>query len=105
MVRLKQMLPFLFVNALLFYLVPWVIQDTGSGMWILLIILPVGCLVVAWQYGARYSFNLMFSILTVLLFIPTIYIYYNSSAMIYALIYGLISIVGNLLGAKLSYRP
>lgn len=43
MAKLKRMFPFLMVNALLFYLAPWVIKDTGSGMLMLLVVLPLSC--------------------------------------------------------------
>ena len=104
MTKFKQMFPFLMVNALFFYLAPWAIQDTGSGMFVLLVVLPMSCLIVAWRYGSRYSFDILFPILTAMLFIPTIFIYYNSSAIIYVLIYGLISMIGNAIGAGLSYH-
>lgn len=104
MAKLKRMFPYLMVNALLFYLAPWVIQDTGSDMFISLVVLPLSCLNVAWRYGSRYSFDILFPILTTLLFIPTIFIFYNSSAMIYILIYGGVSMIGNAIGAGLSYH-
>lgn len=104
MAKLKRMFPYLMVNALLFYLAPWVIQDTGSGMLMLLVVLPLSCLIAAWRYGSRYSFDILFPILTTLLFIPTIFIFYNSSAMIYILIYGGVSMIGNAIGAGLSYQ-
>ena len=104
MAKLKRMFPYLIVNALLFYLAPWVIQDTGSDMFISLVVLPLSCLIVAWRYGSRYSFDLLFSILTALIFIPTVFIFYNSSAMIYILIYGGVSMIGNAIGAGLSYQ-
>lgn len=104
MTRLKRMFPYMMVNVFLFYLAPWVIQDTGSGMFVLLVVLPLSCLIVAWRYGSRYSFDLLFPILTALLFIPTIFIFYNSSAMIYILIYGGVSMIGNAIGAGLSYK-
>ena len=104
MAKLKQMFPYMMVNVFLFYLAPWVIQDTGSGMFVLLVVLPLSCLIVAWRYGSRYSFDLLFPILTVLLFIPTVFIFYNSSAMIYVLIYGVVSMIGNAIGAGLSYQ-
>ena len=80
------------------------IQDTGSGMLMLLVVLPLSCLIAAWRYGSRYLFDILFSILTALIFIPMVFIFYNSSAMIYVLIYGGVSMIGNAIGAGLSYQ-
>ena len=42
---------------------------------------------------------LVYSIIVMALFIPTIFIFYNETASIYVGMYGVISIVGNLLGS------
>ena len=39
-----------------------------------------------------------------LIFIPSIFIFYNESAMIYVFAYGLVSLVGNLIGDKISQK-
>ena len=40
MKKFKKMLPYLIINAIVFYLTPFMIKDTGSGMLILLIGFP-----------------------------------------------------------------
>ena len=47
----------------------------------------------------RHSFNLIFLLLIMILFVPTIFIFYNESAAVYVLIYGIIATTGNLLGS------
>ncbi len=94
----KKMLPYLIINAIVFYLTPFMIKDTGSGMLILLIGFPVICFIVALIYGIKNSFNWIYSLLVMLLFVPTIFIFYNESATIYILAYGIISAFGNFLG-------
>ena len=64
----------------------------------LLILLPLVCFLVALVYGVKHSFSLVYSILIMVVFIPTIFIFYNETASIYVGIYGVISIIGNLLG-------
>ena len=86
------------INAIVFYLTPFMIKDTGSGMLILLIGFPVICFIVALIYGIKNSFNWIYSLLVMLLFVPTIFIFYNESATIYILAYGIISAFGNFLG-------
>lgn len=77
MKKFKKMLPYLIINAIVFYLTPFMIKDTGSGMLILLIGFPVICFIVALIYGIKNSFNWIYSLLVMLLFVPTIFIFYN----------------------------
>lgn len=79
----SRMLPYLLINAVAFYLVPILIKDTGSAMFILLIGIPWICLVVAIGYGFRNSFSWIYPLAVALLFAPTIFIFYNSSAWVY----------------------
>lgn len=98
--NIKKMLPYLILMCISFYLFPILIQNTGMGMLILLIFMPLICFVCSFLFGLKHSFQPLFSILLSVLFIPSIFIYYNSSALIYALIYGLLSLLGLFLGAK-----
>lgn len=101
---IKKMLPYLILLCITFYLFPLLIQNTGMGMLILLIVMPLICFVCSFLYGIKNSFQPLFSILLAVLFIPSLFIYYNSSALIYAFIYGLLSLLGLFLGAKSSNK-
>ena len=68
-------------------------------MLVLLILFPLVCFLSAIIYGIKYLFSLVYSILVMVLFIPTIFIFYNETASIYIGVYGAISLVGNLLGS------
>lgn len=57
MKKFKKMLPYLIVNVIAFYLTPFLIKDTGSGMLILLIGFPIICFIVALIYGIKNSFQ------------------------------------------------
>lgn len=96
--KFKRMLPYLIVIALAIYLLPGFGQDTGSFMVILLIAIPIVCFVVALLHGAKWGFNVFFSIIVAAIFIPTIFIYYNSSAWVYTVIYALVALIGSALG-------
>lgn len=98
MSKFKRMLPYLFVVALAFYLLPTFGKDTGSFMLILLIAIPLVCFVAALLHGAKWGFNVFFAITVAALFIPTIFIYYNSSAWIYIVIYTVVALIGSALG-------
>ena len=95
---MKKYIPYLIVNALAFYLVPLIITDTGSAMFVVLIFLPLVCFLSSIIYGVKHSFSILYPVLISLLFIPTIFIHCNSSASIYIVMYGLIALFGNLFG-------
>lgn len=95
----KEMLLYLLPIILAFYVMPFVITDTGSGILVMLNIIPIVCLFSSFLYGMKHSFDWIFSMIVMLLFVPTIFIFYNGSASIYILIYGALSMLGNLLGS------
>lgn len=101
---MKKMLPFLIVVLLDFYLLPFLIKDTGSGMVILLFIIPVICLICSLIYGIKNTFKPIFPFVVTILFIPTIFIFFNSSAWIYIPINGLISFIGVYIGAQIQHE-
>ena len=56
-----------------FYLLPVLIRDTGSGILILLLLMPALTLVLSYGYGRNFGFNLVYSVLVAILFLPTIW--------------------------------
>ena len=99
MKKIREMSVYLIVITLAFYVLPAFINDTGSGIFFLIILTPIICFVTSIIYGIRHSFNLIFLLIIMALFIPTIFIFYNESAAVYVLIYGIIATIGNLLGS------
>ena len=99
MKKIREMSVYLIVITLAFYVLPAFINDTGTGIFFLLILTPIICFITSIIYGIRHSFNLIFLLLIMDLFIPTIFIFYNESAAVYVLIYGIIEAIGNLLGS------
>ena len=89
--------------ALAFYLLPLLIRDTGSGMVILLVVIPVLCLGGGLVCGVLSGFQWIYPLLTAALFLPTILLYFNDSALIYAAVYGGIALLGDGVGG-LIYR-
>ena len=49
-------------------------------------------------YGFRLGFDFIFPVIAMILFAPTIFIYYNSSAWPYVIAYGVIAFVGMVIG-------
>ncbi|MBT9776566.1 hypothetical protein GPL15_08620 [Clostridium sp. MCC353] len=95
---LKSMRMYLLFIALDFYLVPGLIRDTGTAVLILLVVIPFLCFLCSVFYGANHSFHWQYGVITALLFIPSIFLYYNSSAWVYIIGYGVIAFIGNLIG-------
>ena len=101
MKKIREMSVYLIVITLAFYVLPAFINDTGTSIFFLLILTPCICFLTSLIYGIRHSLNLIFILLIMALFIPTIFIFYNESASVYVLIYGLIAAIGNFLGSLL----
>ena len=93
----KNQFAYLLIIALTFYGLPLI--DRESKMLMLWILFPLVCFLSAIVYGIKYLFSLVYSILVMVLFIPTIFIFYNETASFYIGVYGVISLVGNLLGS------
>lgn len=102
--KIKKLWSFLLIILISFYLLPLMIRDTGSGMLVLLVALPVISLICSLIYGLKNGFQPLFSILLMALYIPSVFLIYNSSAMIYALIYGVLSFIGMYIGFQMSKK-
>lgn len=98
---MKKILPYVLILIFNFYALPFLIQDTGSAIAMLLILIPFICLVCSFVYGAKRGFSIFWPLAVAILFVPTIFIFYNPSAWIYALGYGITALIGNGLGALL----
>ena len=102
MQKVNPMLPYWTIMMIGFYILPLAIQNTGIGMIILLFAIPLICFVCALIYGIRHGFNFVFGIIAALLFLPSILIFYNASAWVYAFIYLGLALLGNGIGQLLS---
>ena len=96
-------LPFYGILLLCYYLLPALIRDTGGGILLLLGAMPLICLITGYQYGKRYALRPFFALLAAALFFPSVFLYYNGSAWVYAVAYGAIALLGNLLALP-AYR-
>ena len=100
--KLLNMLPYLIVLVVDFYLLPVAAQNTGAAMLLMLCVMPLVAIVTGVAYGLRNGFSLLLSLMALILFIPTIFIYYNASACVYAPFYAVIVLVGNGIGVRKS---
>lgn len=93
-----------FIILIAFYIVPMLIKDTGSGMFILLIVIPLITLITSLIYGLRNTVDFIYPLIVAILFIPTLFIYYNTSAWVYVIAYSMIALIGELLGKTLQRK-
>lgn len=96
--KLLTLIPYVVVMAMTFYLLPLLLQDTGSAMFFMLLIIPLIILICSVVYGVRQGLDLLFPIIAMILFAPTIIIFYNLSAWVYIIAYGVIVLVGCAIG-------
>ena len=96
--KITAFIPYVIALTIIFYALPFLISDTGSGMFLMLLIIPLLTFICSVVFGIRQGFNIFFTLITAVLFVPTIFIFYNSSAWIYIVAYAIVSLVGNLIG-------
>lgn len=102
--KIKKNWVYYFIIFITFYLIPILIQDTGSGKFILLIVIPLITLITSIIYGLRNVFDFIYPLIVAILFIPTLFIYYNISAWVYIIAYSLIALIGEILGKTLQKK-
>lgn len=102
--KIKNNLVYYFIIFIAFYLFPMLIKDTGSGMFILLIVIPLITFITSIIHGLKNTFDFLYPLIIAILFIPTLFIYYNISAWSYIIVYSVIAVVGELLGKTLQKK-
>ena len=102
--KLKKNMVFYLLLLIDFYIIPLFIKDTGSAMIAMLIILPLICLITSVFYGMRNGFDRWYILNVAIIFIPSIFIFYNSSAWVYVVGYAIIALLGNVIALPLRKR-
>lgn len=102
--KFKKNLIFYILLIIDFYVIPWFIKDTGSAMIVMLGMIPMVCFVISMMYGIRNGFDFWYVFIVAILFIPSIFIFYNSSAWIYVVVYAGIALLGNFIALPLRKR-
>lgn len=94
----KKYIVYVILILISLYALPFLIQDTGSAMAVLLTYIPISVFVVSIVFGLKNEFPYVLPALVAVLFIPTIFIYYNVSATVYVFGYYFVSLIGVALG-------
>ena len=106
---IKKQLWYILVLLVLFYAVPLIyflpaLEDTfitSLSASMLLVYNPAAILAVSAVYGFKHRFKWYFLLLVPVLFVPSVFIFYNSSALIYTLFYEVFCVAGLGLGVLL----
>ena len=93
--------PYALALGINFYLLPLFMKNTGTAMLLMLFVMPFASFVTAVIYGMRRGFSPLLSLLARLLFIPAVFIYFNSSAWVYAVFHAAAVFAGTALGRVL----
>lgn len=96
--RLVPLMPYLAALAIDFYLLPFLVRDTGTAMLLMLCVMPLIALFTGVLYGVRRGFGAPLPIAALVLFVPTVFIYYNASAWVYGAVYAAVVFAGTVIG-------
>lgn len=94
----KKSWPFLVAVASIFYILPLLIFNTSMGIFILLYAMPALCFVCSIWYALKRPFTPLWAIAVAVMFIPSAFLYFNSSALVYSPVFGVLAFLGNLTG-------
>lgn len=101
--RLAALLPYAAALGINFYLLPLLMRDTGGAMVMMLAVMPLAALLTGVVFGVRQGFDPLLPAAALVLFAPTVFLYYNTTAWSYALIYAAVVLAGNGVG-RIFYR-
>lgn len=94
------LLPWLLVTALDFWVLP-LFLDAGNVMLMVLIVMPAVCFGASFGCGLTCGFRPAYLLGTELLYLPTVWVYYNDSALVYLLVYAVAAALGLGIGAMI----
>lgn len=92
------LLPYGIALGIIFYLLPLLMRDTGSAMFLMLCVMPLAALVTGVVCGLRRGFQPLLPVLALMLFVPTLFLFYNLTAWVYPIAYGGVVLLGNGIG-------
>lgn len=96
--KLTGLVPYLIVWGIDFYLLPILMVDTGIAILLMLCVMPLVAFIAGLVYGMRRGFSVLPAVTAAVLFFPTIFIFYNTTAWPYTLNYGIAVLLGTGLG-------
>lgn len=80
-----------------FYFIPWFIGYTEIAISVILVIIALIYLIISVYNGIRNGLVLGYILSVAIIFIPSIFIFHNLSARVYAVVYADVVLFGNLI--------
>lgn len=99
MMKYKALYGLLFVMLLTFYVLPIIIQNVVLGILILWFVNPIISFACSYAYGKRICFHIIIPVLIGVMFAISTFIFYNDSALVYAVFYGMFGLLGLSIGS------
>lgn len=96
--RLLPLFPYLALLAADFYLMPLLMKDTGAALVLMLCVMPLAAFFIGLCHGLRRGFDPWLAGAALMLFAPTVLLYYNATAWPYAPVYAALVLAGDGLG-------
>ena len=92
------------VLGTIFFWLPLLIRDTGSGMLFLLVIIPLLCVCFSCINARKNGFQWRVPLIAAGWFLCSVPLFYNKTALPYAIVFFLLSCLGQAFGAALRRR-
>ncbi len=96
--KLLPLLPYVLALCVDFYLLPLLMRDTGAAMFLMLCVMPLAAFLTGAACGVRRGVRLLLPAAALVLFLPTLPLYYNYTAWVYAPAYAVVVLLGMALG-------
>lgn len=94
----KKMIPYMIVASIFFYILPLFSDSDAYIGKLLLGIFPVLVIILGYHYGIKNGLNLTFYNIIGLLFVPTVFIYYELAALSFFILYDFLLLISNSIG-------
>ena len=93
----------LLIQLFMFYIFPMFAGPTDAMGMVLLIIIVTFILAIILGIISSNKIKFLYPLIIAILFIPSIFIYYNSSALIHSVWYLIVSLIGLIIGMIFNY--
>ncbi len=67
--KIPAFIPYVIALVITFYVLPFLISDTGLEMFLMLLVIPLLTFACSVVFGIRQGFNIFFTLITVILFV------------------------------------
>lgn len=95
--RRRGLTPWLAVMLVDFYMLPLLMADIDSTLLVFTVVMPLVCVAVSAWHGWRVGVEPLLPWLAAVLWVLSVLVY-NAAAWVYAPVYAVLALVGNLLG-------